>query len=296
MLSSIGLLSAAIALTFFAFDTTLDDTVREYYFVNNKISFLRIASAVVLAISVVYFLYAFYRGTVSAASSNAEIIADIAARRDKEKTPREITPEEKKRREDAYKEFKAREEERRERSRAIERTRNLRDINNNIAADWKEYLLAARIRLLENQERLSQRSRLNLVWGVMLSVFTIVAVIVIIWLNFDRAPAESWVELVSLNLSKITLVVVLQLLAFFFLNNFIKTERSFERNKAEVTDIEKKMSAVLLLSECGDSHMYMANRFAIGNETSSDNDTSVSKEDDELMHQLLKLVTKHSKP
>ena len=115
--------------------------------------------------------------------------------------------------------------------------------------DWKEALIESRSRLVEETERLSSRSVLNLTIGILIAL---VGVLILIFALFVFAPNETpteFYEFSSIYFSRFLLIISVQVLAAFFLRMYVTMERDIKANKNEITNIELRYTAGLLASE-----------------------------------------------
>jgi len=295
LVAASAVFTIGLTLTMLAADENISESLWNYFIIEKQLSYFRLLGAFFLFVGTVFSFFAVYKNTLSAASSNSELVAD-AAKKDIPKQSRDLSSDEKELIVLRESEYRMRREENRQRDLAIRQTRSLRLKDHSITEDWKEYLLSSRLRLIDNAERLGQRSRTNLVWGVMLSAITIMIVSFLIYLGRNNDPSSTWVELISENFSKLTLVLVLQFLAFFFLKNFIKTEQTIERNKHEITDIELKMASVFVAASYGVTHNHIVNAFVSGKIIEDPlAGKSADKNQEKLLSELLKLTSKHLK-
>jgi len=125
---------------------------------------------------------------------------------------------------------------------------NLRDENGKIIPDWREVLMMTRRRLMSEKARLGRRSRVNLTWGI---IGSLTALFLVGYFVLRPYPAEhydlvtqSWLSYSAFFTPKLALVITLQLLAGFFLRNFLITENEIQRNKNEITNSKKEKSSV----------------------------------------------------
>lgn len=124
---------------------------------------------------------------------------------------------------------------------------NLCDREGNISTDWREALLMSRRRLFEESRRLAARSSSNLTTGIIISSLVVLFLITLIFVvkpNITREePYSFWVFYGP----RFTLVVVLQLLAGFFLRLFVRNERDIQKNKNEITNLELRLAAGMMV-------------------------------------------------
>lgn len=127
--------------------------------------------------------------------------------------------------------------------------------NNNeedVSLDWKTILGASRMRLKNETKRLSARSTLNLLAGVLFSGFAIAALFYLVLQKFDFISNNlSAAELFRIYAPRFSVVIIVQLLATFFLRMYVKNEQDILKNKNEITNIELRMSAISLINVKG---------------------------------------------
>ncbi len=119
----------------------------------------------------------------------------------------------------------------------------------NISTDWGKTLIVARNRLLDEEQRLRARNFANLRYGVLaavLGVFVLItaAIIPYIWTSF-QTPAFNGIPVYYFPVTPV--VIISEIVAIFFLRLHSQTEHRLERNKNEITNIELRLAAGLML-------------------------------------------------
>lgn len=137
----------------------------------------------------------------------------------------------------------------------------LYDQNHKKSSDWRDPLLLSRNRLLVESERLQNRSLNNLVFGVMFSTLTILALGLIFFGYFPENPYQTFSKFLASFLPKLTFILILQFTAAFFLKLHVSNENDIKQNKNEITNLELKLSAGML-SENKNSKSDIAERMA----------------------------------
>ena len=117
---------------------------------------------------------------------------------------------------------------------------------------WKETLEVSRTRLLQETNRLRSRSSANLVMGIAFSSFAVIAMALLFFL-FGRSDEDATLlSMLSSILPRLTMVVLLQITASFFLKMHASNEADIKQNKNEVTNLEFKIAAIEVASESSD--------------------------------------------
>ncbi|PHS76752.1 MAG: hypothetical protein COB56_05490 [Robiginitomaculum sp.] len=169
---------------------------------------------------------------------------------------------------------------------------NLCDSDGNLLNDWREPLLMSRRRLLEEGRRLSARSSSNLSWGILISFIVVVFLGILIFVIKPNGDLEDSYSFWAYYGPRFSLVVILQILASFFLRNFIRVEREIQRNKNEITNLELRLAAGLIagsdkkkLSELANSLIQEEQNFVLAKR-----ETSALSTDKYIMKQALDLA------
>lgn len=134
----------------------------------------------------------------------------------------------------------------------------LRDENGAITTDWREVLLLARERLLDESSRLTARSNGNLWVGLSISIIAVVILVYLIFGLRDDPKPESWFDFLSSYGPRFTLVVIVQILASFFLRMYVSIEKDILRNKNEITNLELRLAAGMIVGNSPSSKSNLA--------------------------------------
>ncbi len=120
-----------------------------------------------------------------------------------------------------------------------------------ISTKWGITLVASYDRLLDEGYRLRKRNRINLIFGIIVAFmgasFFIFAGVISYYdetlqnLSFSNFPFY--------YLLCIPITIISEVLAIFFLRLYAQTEKSIERNKNELTNIELRLTASQLLED-----------------------------------------------
>ena len=118
-----------------------------------------------------------------------------------------------------------------------------------VSANWSQTLVESHKRLLDEEERLNARNVANLGYGVLaavLGVFVLItaAIIPYIWESF-QTPAFNGIPVYYFPVTPV--VIISEIVAIFFLRLHSQTEHRLERNKNEITNIELRLAAGLML-------------------------------------------------
>ena len=127
--------------------------------------------------------------------------------------------------------------------------RGLRDEKGVPTSEWRAALSSTRERMLSETERLRNRSTVNLTIGL---GFSVVAVFALVLLLFVVQPSETFStisEFAASFLPRLTIVVMLQLTASFFLWMHVANENDIKQNKNEITNIDLKYVSGNMLGE-----------------------------------------------
>jgi hypothetical protein len=119
--------------------------------------------------------------------------------------------------------------------------------NSHDATDWKRIIFIGRERLLLETSRLSARSRLNLTWGVILSSVAIGYLTLIIFFGKEISEQFNVYNLAWYYAPRLSLILIIQILASFFLRMYVGNERDILKNKNEITNLELRIAAGLLV-------------------------------------------------
>lgn len=124
-----------------------------------------------------------------------------------------------------------------------------KDSNGEPISDWKQSLIESRARLVEETDRLSSRSVLNLTIGILIALVGVVILVVALFVFVPKEVPSGIYEFSSIYLSRFLLVISVQVLAAFFLRMYVSMERDIKANKNEITNIELRYTAGLLAND-----------------------------------------------
>ncbi len=118
-----------------------------------------------------------------------------------------------------------------------------------VSTSWSKTLVESHKRLLDEEGRLNARNVANLGYGVLaavLGVFVLItaAILPYIWDNF-ATPAFNGIPVYYFPVTPV--VIITEIVAIFFLRLHSQTEHRIERNKNEITNIELRLAAGLML-------------------------------------------------
>lgn len=174
---------------------------------------------------------------------------------------------------------------------------NLRTKSGKLIPDWREALMMTRKRLIKENTRLGRRSRANLTWGI---IWSLTAVVVVAFFVFKPYPEEhykivskSWLAYSVFITPKIALFLTVQILAGFFLRNFLSTESEIQRNKNEVTNVELRLAAGLMNQESKTKYLDISKAIASEerNFILGSKEKSANKETSVLLERLESVIT-----
>ena len=120
-----------------------------------------------------------------------------------------------------------------------------------IFTNWGRILIESLTRLLKEEKRLEARNVANLRYGVWAAGLGMFILVVITILHFIM----NYYEIFAFNsipvyyFSTVPIAIISELVAIFFLRLFAQTEKSIERNKNEMTNIELRLTASFLLCD-----------------------------------------------
>ncbi len=115
---------------------------------------------------------------------------------------------------------------------------------------WELVMGSSRARLKNETKRLSSRSTLNLMAGILFSLMSIGALFFLVLQNIESLSQNDAMDtFVKAYLPRFSVVILIQVLATFFLRMYVRNEKDILKNKNEITNIELKMAAMSLLSD-----------------------------------------------
>ncbi len=124
-----------------------------------------------------------------------------------------------------------------------------------ISSNWKKTFVASRKRLLNEEDRLQVRNVTNLRSGIGMAflgaTFPVMYLCYMLYTAIFPIGAEgnNFVLPFSTYFPIISIVFIFEVIAFFFLNLYASNERRLERNKSDLTNIELRLAAGLMLDD-----------------------------------------------
>ncbi len=117
-----------------------------------------------------------------------------------------------------------------------------------VSTDWGITLVESRKRLLKEEQRLIARNVANLTYGVLAAIIGVSSFLIAFVVSYSDGTLEnlSLVNFPFYYLLCIPITIISEVVAIFFLRLFAQTERSIERNKNEMTNIELRLTAIQL--------------------------------------------------
>jgi uncharacterized integral membrane protein len=122
----------------------------------------------------------------------------------------------------------------------------LRKSDGTLSDDWRDALLLSRNRLSSESEHLKSRSRSNLLWGVLFSIGTVIALVLVVFVFAPETQPASFLWFLFHFGPRATLVIIIQILASFFLRMYVTSEREITRNRNELTNVELRLTAGII--------------------------------------------------
>lgn len=118
--------------------------------------------------------------------------------------------------------------------------------------DLPDVFYTFRIRMLYDAERLKANSFKNLSIGILFSfaAFSLLSYFVLLQVNLEQG-SDYISFMMKWYLPRITIVILLQFVGFFFLRLYVASELDLKHNKNEITNIESQFMAYLMSREYG---------------------------------------------
>lgn len=132
--------------------------------------------------------------------------------------------------------------------RAVKRT-SLWNEDGTLRLTWQKTLVATRERLSEESERLNARSRANLRAGITISLVGLLVLVIVLLFFRPDDKVDDWVSLVIAYGPRFLLVIIIEIMATFFFRMYVSNELDIKHNKNEITNIEQKIAAGLMLQD-----------------------------------------------
>lgn len=114
---------------------------------------------------------------------------------------------------------------------------------------WKETIAVTRERLILESDRLNARSRANLRVGILTSTLGIVILVIVIFVFPPQNQSDTWTSVVTGYGPRFALVLIIELMATFFFRMYVANENDIKHNKNELTNVEQKLAASLMIAE-----------------------------------------------
>ncbi len=124
---------------------------------------------------------------------------------------------------------------------------NLRREDGSFVTDWREPLLVARKRLIDEDGRLLVRNRANLLIGIIMALSGVVMPAYYILSSNGFGGFNGFSAFFTVYWPYFTIVATIEFIAIFFLSLYSSNERRLERNKSDLTNIELRLTAGLMV-------------------------------------------------
>ncbi len=124
---------------------------------------------------------------------------------------------------------------------------NLRREDGSFVTDWREPLLVARKRLIDEDGRLLVRNRANLLIGIIMALSGVVMPAYYILSSNGFGGFNGFSAFFTVYWPYFTIVATIEFIAIFFLSLYSSNERRLERNKSDLTNIELRLASGLML-------------------------------------------------
>lgn len=130
---------------------------------------------------------------------------------------------------------------------------SLRADDGGITDNWREVLFVSRNRLSSESKRLKERSTANLTLGVAFSIVAAITLAALLFLFPDEDIKNSTSSFILFFVPRLTIVLLIQVVAAFFLRMHAHNEKDIEKNKNQITDLETKYVAIQIAESAGRS-------------------------------------------
>ena len=173
---------------------------------------------------------------------------------------------------------------------------NLRRKDGTFVKDWREVLLVARKRLTDEEQRLLVRNRVNLRNGMFMALVGITLPVYYIFF-FNEADANISVgKFFATYWPVFTIAAIIEIIAIFFLSLYASNERRLERNKNDLSNIELRLTAGLMLYDKTNGAKFAVLSDTLSKEESNvvlgKNESAGGISTDKVMGLLSKLILK----
>lgn len=147
------------------------------------------------------------------------------------------------------------------RLRATKRT-SLWSEDGSLDVDWRHVLAVTRERLILETERLQSRSRANLSYAILMSFCGLFFIGVIVFIFPLNADNRSFDALLLDYVPRVTFIVIIQIVSAFFFRMYVSNESDIKQNKNEITNIECRLAAGLMVGHDKDGLTVIADVLA----------------------------------
>lgn len=130
---------------------------------------------------------------------------------------------------------------------------NLLRRDGSFVTDWREVLLVSRKRLMNEEQRLLARNRVHLRIGIFMSLVAVSFLILYMLFRSQFGVNDGFGVFFSNPVPVFSIVAIIQSFSFFFLRLYIIGERELDRNKNEITNIELRLTAGLMMASASDN-------------------------------------------
>ncbi len=128
-------------------------------------------------------------------------------------------------------------------------TNNLLKDDEVLVTDWREVMLITRVRLVSEEQRLLFSNKLNLEFAIFMAFVGVALPMYYIFFVSELRANEGLEAFFTTYGPILSVVIVFEIVALFFLRLYGQTERKIERNKSDLTNIELRLTAGLMLYE-----------------------------------------------
>ncbi len=126
---------------------------------------------------------------------------------------------------------------------------NMHKIDGSFVEDWRESLLGARKRLMDEEHRLLANNKINIEAAMWMAFIGVALPIYYIFFISELGENANLWTIFASYWPIFSVVFVFEIIAGFFLRAYIQTEHRIERKQNEMTNIELRLTAGLMLSE-----------------------------------------------
>lgn len=118
-----------------------------------------------------------------------------------------------------------------------------------LEVDWRQVLAVTRERLVLESERLQARSRANLSIAIITNVIGLGFLIMVLFFFPPKFQSEDTFSIFVEYIPRITFILILQVVSAFFFRMYVSNEADLKQNKNEITNIEVRLAAGLMLED-----------------------------------------------